>query len=484
MKMHYVDIHCHPALKPFSKSFKYPPTKENAIDANRKNSIWHYSPPTKFEKFVNRLLTLTKFTQTDMSTLAKMNTKLVIISLYPFEKHFLTKKIFGLNAMTDLLVNLAASLSKSRIKYVRDLRDYFVDLNDEYQFYLQLHNRVQRIDNVIYTYKLVSNWNEIQDNFNRETEDKKIINVIISIEGGHVFNTGLNIDSNMANENEVLANVKTVKSWEHKPIFLTFAHHFYNELCGHARSISIGLLKKNQNRGLNTDITELGNKVLQLLLDNSRNDRILIDVKHMSTPSRKSYYQLLDSVYSSERIPVIASHGAANGKRSIEEWDKTDFPDRASFFNDIDINFYDDEIIRIAKSNGIFGLQLDERRIGNKKAIKKSKIYFPNKRKQLIKKSLLVWRQIEHIAEVLDNEGLFCWGIQTIGSDFDGIVNPIKGIWTAENIKDLGEELINHAQHYLDEHKDQLNSFNRISARVVIDRVLHENAIEFIKRNY
>ena len=50
--------------------------------------------------------------------------------------------------------------------------------------------------------------------------------------------------------------------------------------------------------------------------------------------------------------------------------------------------------------------------------------------------------------------------------------------------KDLGEELINHAQRYLDENRTELNSFNRISARIIIDRVLHENAIEFIKRNY
>ncbi len=204
----------------------------------------------------------------------------------------------------------------------------------------------------------------------------------------------------------------------------------------------------------------------------------------MSTTSRKAYYDLLDTKFTSENIPVIASHGAVNGQRSIVQWDVTDYPERAKYFNNIDINFYDDEVIRIAKSNGMLGIQLDERRIGSKKAINESKIYFPNKRKQLQKKSLLVWRQVEHMAEVLNKEGLFCWGIQTIGSDFDGIVNPIKGLWTAENMKDLGEEMVHHADTYLKNNKDKLLDFNKISAASVVERVLHVNAMEFLKTNF
>lgn len=484
METHYVDIHCHPSLKPFSKSFKYDPTKRNALDLNRKNSIWHYSPPTVFEKFINRLATLTKFTQTDMSALAKSNTKVIVVSLYPFEKHFLSKKVLGWKGLTDMLVNFVASVSQKRIDFVRNHKDYFEDLNAEYDFYKQLHNQVQTIDGITYTYNLISNFSQIQTNKQRETSNKKIINVIVTIEGGHAFNTGLELATDTADPSEVLNNIETVKAWEHRPLFITFAHHFYNELCGHARSISVGMLKENQNRGLNSGITDLGLAAIQLLLDNANNDRIPIDVKHMSTASRKAYYDLLDTKYALEDIPVIASHGAANGKRSIVQWDQTDAPEMASNFNDIDINFYDDELVRIAKSNGLFGIQLDERRIGSPKAIKKSKIYFPNKRKQLIRKSLLVWRQIQHSAEVLDKEGLFCWGIQSIGSDFDGIVNPIKGLWTAENIKDLGEELKNHAQAYLDQNRLNLQHFNRLTPESIVERVLHHNAMEFIKRYY
>ena len=484
METHYVDVHCHPSLKPYSKSFKYTPQKENLLNAGRKNSIWHYSPPNFLERFINRLMTLTKFTQTDMSALAKAKSKVVIVSLYPFEKHFLSKKIFGSKGITDLLVNLASSVSQSRIDYVRRHKNYFQELEDEYNFYMQLHNMAQVIDGKTFTYRLVNSFSEIQQNLSEETETRKIISIITTIEGGHSFNTGLKMDEDTASPVEVLMNVTKVKSWLHRPLFVTFAHHFYNELCGHARSISIGALKDNQNRGLNTGITDLGLEVIDLLLDNSQGQRIPLDIKHMSTTSRKAYYALLDTKYAVENIPVIASHGACNGKRSIIEWSKSDFPERASKFSDIDINFYDDEIIRMATSNGLLGLQLDERRIGSKKVIKKSKIFFPNKRKQLRKKSLLVWRQIEHIAEVLDKEGLFCWGLQAIGSDFDGIVNPIKGLWTAENIRDLARELMVYAEAYMDKNRDQLNDFNRITAETIVTRVLRVNALEFIEKNY
>ncbi|GEQ86379.1 hypothetical protein ULMS_18870 [Patiriisocius marinistellae] len=482
MKTNYIDIHCHPALKPYSKSFKYSPTKKNMLDAGRKNSIWHYSPPTVLEKFLNRIVTLTKFSQTDLTTMAMAGTKTVIVSLYPFEKHFLTKPVLGWKGLTEVLVNLAASISQKRIDYVNNHEDYFKDLIDEYDFYKQLDNQVQKIGGIFYTYRLVNSYAEILENKKQETSTKKIINIILSIEGGHSLNTGLELNRDTGSPDEVLANLQKIKNWEKPPLFMTFAHHFYNELCGHSESISIGLLKDNQKRGMNEDITELGRKVLHHLLDDSNGKRIYIDVKHMNTRSRKTYYKILETIYSDVPIPIIASHGAVNGMRSIIQWNETNFPESTQFFNNIDINFYDEELIRIAKSNGVFGIQLDERRIGSKKAINESKIWIPNKRKQLKKKSLLVWRQVEHCAKVLDKEGLFCWGIQTIGSDFDGIVNPIKGLWTAENIKDLAEEMVHHATSFISSYGEQLQPFNRITGEAIVERVLNDNAVEFLKR--
>ena len=483
MSKSYIDLHCHPSLKPYGKSFKYQPPKQNRLNSGRKNSIWHYSPPNFLERQVNRVLTLTKFTQTDLTALAKAGCNVAVISLYPFEKHFLNDKMLGFKFIPDLLVNLAAGVSQKRIDNLRNHSSYFQDLKDEYAYYMQLHNMAQIIDGVTYTYRLVNSYSDIENNINTSTPDRKIISLANTIEGAHAFETGLDKDKNTADETTVLNHIDLVKNWEHRPFFITLAHHFYNEICGHARSIGIGLIKKQQNRGLNSDITELGFKVIDKLLDNSENKRILIDIKHMSTASRKTYYQLLETKYANENIPIIVSHGAVNGKRSIVEWEASDTK-LSKAFSDVDINFYDSEILRIAKSKGIFGLQLDERRIASKSAIRSSRIYWPNKKRRYKNKSELIWNQVQHIAEILNKNNLFCWETVAIGSDFDGIVNPIKGLWTAENIKTIKPYLIEKAQDYLDNNGGNLKTQNQISAQEIIDRLLFINADEFLKRNF
>lgn len=497
MKHTYLDIHCHPGLKPYSKSYKYPPYRKNELNDGRKNSIWHYSPPNALERAVNRLLTLTKFTQTDFTALAKANTSVVIVSLYPFEKGFFKKDIWGIKGITDLLVNLASGISQRGMNNVRNHQNYFNELVYEYHFYKQLENQVKLINGKYFTYRIVKNYQEIEANNVLETESKKIISLVISIEGGHAFNTGINHCKKYADENEVLTNIEIVKGkkpfndqqefWQNRPLFITLAHHFYNELCGQAPSINISYLKKIQAEyGFDIGITTLGKKVINLLLDNSQNDRILIDLKHMSIKSRMEYYEILASEkYKSEIIPLLVSHGAVNGKSTIYSPKKTNYPEKQQWFNDIEINFYDDELIKIAKSNGIFGLQLDQRRIGSKKALRKSNSnFFTSNKKRLEKRSFLVWRQIEYIATVLNDKDLFCWGIQCIGSDFDGIVNPIKKFWTSENMDDLAKELIKHASSFLKNNREKLKPYNQLTPETIVALVMEKNALEFIKNNY
>ncbi len=49
----YIDFHCHPSLKPFGKSFNYTPTGIHISHRNSKRSIWHYNPPSIFDKLLN-----------------------------------------------------------------------------------------------------------------------------------------------------------------------------------------------------------------------------------------------------------------------------------------------------------------------------------------------------------------------------------------------------------------------------------------------
>ena len=98
---------------------------------------------------------------------------------------------------------------------------------------------------------------------------------------------------------------------------MSLAHHFWNGLCGHAESFS-GIVKKkvDQTEGLNVGITFLGRKIIAQLLATNNGKRILIDIKHMSVTSRQDYYRILENHEAFKEVPLIVSHGAANGMQS------------------------------------------------------------------------------------------------------------------------------------------------------------------------
>jgi microsomal dipeptidase-like Zn-dependent dipeptidase len=479
MENNFIDLHCHPAMKPFGKSFN---ATTGGNNPNRKapNSIWHYDPPNVLDKVLNIAVSLTKFTQADFSTLAYGGTHVVIVSLYPPEKGWVIDNL-GTGKPADSLKNLVMGVGQNRIDYLQRMPDYFTDLEQEYDFYKQLDGTVMKIEGEKCRYRIVSGFDEIEA---ATEKDVKTIFVVLTIEGANVFNTGLKVMGRVTNEKEVLNNIDKVKKWDKKLFFMGLTHHFYNEICGHAKSLtSLSKISANQSEGLDTGFTDLGKKVLKKLLDNSNGKRILIDVKHMSVKARNEYYEILKNEYANENIPLIVSHGAVNGWRSAQEkvidnqhtWGK---------FQEEDINFFDDEIVRVAQSGGIFGIQLDERRVGSKSEIKKTKSNM-NRRDMLFYKSRLIWNQIQHIAEILDKQNLFGWGIQSVGSDFDGMINPLNGYWTAEQMYLLESNLEKHAFNYL--HSPlaaTLKPFNRINPGEVVDRFMHDNAFGFLQRHF
>lgn len=472
---YFADIHCHPTMKAYGHSF---PTKENSKNPLSTSSIWYYDPPNIFEKLVDLLGGIVKYRQSNFSAMGFGNTGIVFASLYPIERGFFDNKL-GTGEFSDVLLNFITSVGKERIDFVQSVTDYFPDLVNEYNFLKQLDGKVVRLaDRALYHYSMARNANDVDLILNQDTtKDKKAnsIAVLVTMEGAHAFGTGINPQKNPANRNYVLGNVETVKNWEFRPVFVTLAHHFYNELCGHAQSLT-GIVKKaiDQSYMMNTGFTDLGRDVVDLMLDNSTDRRILIDIKHMSRTSRLEYFKMLETKYKDQDIPVVASHAAAMGG-----------PKDQNLFLGQDINFYDDEILKIGETNGMFGIQLDERRITapHNRELKKS--HGLERRKVLFHSATLVWRQIQHVAELLDSKGLFAWGIQTMGSDYDGIINPINGYWTAENYPTLADYLLMQAHTYMKENSGNLaQKFNRIDPEEIVDRVMGDNAYNFLQKYY
>lgn len=450
----FADFHCHPTLKTYGHSF------ENTSYGLRRRNIWFQQKNSYLRKLICRKLSIAKFSQADFSSLKEGNVKLVTASLYPFEKGFFIN-LLGSGSLSAFLANAIIGISYYRVRNIQQHLNYFEDLENEYNFLLEA----------------VKQNNEVELYFPKKSEDFKLIKnnsktaIVFSIEGAHVFNSGLRKYGRETNENEVIENIYKVKNWEIAPATITFAHNFMNDFCGHARSLDpLGKLV-NQNEMLNHGFTELGFKVVDALLDNKNGKVIYPDLKHMSLQSRKEYYHHLDKFYKEEKVPVLISHGAVTGT----SWENSETEKTDSIFSDSDINFYDEELIKIAESNGLFAIQMDSRRLAKKSYIKK----LHSKKNIPFASAEIIWNHIKHIAIVLDNHDLNSWNIACIGSDFDGSIEPLPGIYSAADFPLLANSLMDLSTFFLSNHNFK-NEFNKeITPRKIVEQFCYENLYNF-----
>lgn len=396
---------------------------------------------------------------------------------YPIEKGFFVNAIRN-EFLRDLTANFATGVGKKRVDHIQAISDYYSDLKAELAFYEQLDGTLVKLPEGTFRYKIVASYKEIEQVLVEESGITTIA-VLLSIEGLHVLQNDIRI---APKEENILQNLREIKQWKVPPFFVTVAHHFWNHLCGHAKSFT-NLVANNvdQKEGMDSGITPLGWKVLKLLVDENIGKRILIDIKHMNPKSRNELYQKMDTDPVFATLPIIISHGAANGLASYQH-QLAGGSSVAHTLNAVDINFYNDELIRLAKSKGIIGLQLDERRVASKETLKSVK-HSVVRSKIMHYRSALLWNQIQHIVEVLDAEGLFAWDCIVIGSDYDGIIDPLNGFWTAEEFPFLADFLERHAFNYLQNHEFTLQA-NQIDADEVVARVMSKNGLQFLEREY
>jgi microsomal dipeptidase-like Zn-dependent dipeptidase len=326
---------------------------------------------------------------------------------------------------------------------------------------------------------MVSNYAEMQQYITDNGGAANTLFVIMTIEGLHTLNSNLSVP---ADEASFTANLCAVKHWKYPPFSITFCHHFFNQLCGHAQSLfQIVGQETNQHPGMDTTFTPLGLKILHQLLDNTNGKRIYPDIKHMSAQGRKDYLNILATEFAEDPIPVIVSHGAANGLRSMDE-KVIDGTATGSLLMPNDINFYDNEILAVSKSGGLFCIMLDEHRLasdGTLANIQHSVILD----KIRTYRSQLVWNQVQHIAELLDRNGLNAWNCMALGSDSDGIINPLNGFLTEETLPDLQNYLTQFAQDYMNNRGNTiLQPANQISASEIVNNIFAANGIAFLEK--
>ncbi|MFC3881447.1 hypothetical protein ACFOSV_14735 [Algoriphagus namhaensis] len=300
-------------------------------------------------------------------------------------------------------------------------------------------------------YFIPQNKTELQKSLGDDQE----ITMVITVEGAHAFGT------DRASIDSISDRIKEVKEkWPVTVFFVTFAHHFDNKLCGHAHSIpDVGKLlldqRINRNKGFKKEGMRIARELLGLNESLERDPglgyRILLDVKHMSAQSRKDYYQeiILKCFEKGDIIPVIGSHCGYSGRKTLDEHialqdserddycelcgdeshlkklskkEQKDFiaKQKSGKFNSWNINLCDEDIEVIVKTKGLFGLSFDQRILGIKSS--------DTDQRNGIE---LLWDNIDAIAKsayanknLTDEEKANVWNCLTIGTDFEGLIDP------------------------------------------------------------
>ncbi len=483
----FSDIHCHSTLRPYA-----------IYTVNKKDpeaSVWFADKPLKRQR--NGYF-FPEYTQSDFITVNKSGTKLIYLTLYPFEQGwFKAKKPLNDGLITDLFAQLLTHLPNKFINYVQSNDyNYFRELCNEYEF-ISRKNKKQYGK---YSFEIIKNGHHLKNS-------KEPLKVIITIEGAHSFisgnaheiSGGINIDN-------VLENIDHIKSWTYRPFFVTFCHHFYNGFAGHARSIysNLKLSRKlinllSQEENMNTGINSNGWKIIERLLSldkqSVKKPRILIDTKHMSVNARQEYFAFIADYNKhrpeSEKIPVIASHMGYSGWASLNdaliETDNDDKYDHSlSEFNICSLNLADDEIRAINQSGGLIGLNLDQRILSGKKIIdnkpnlrnmEKARKYWGN---QIFKNIAgIVKAVIDFNGSTLANKKSI-WKQIALGSDFDGMINPVDAFITTADFSALKKQLIDE----LSEWPEFSHYCMGYSPKVLVNNIMYKNACQFAIRHF
>jgi microsomal dipeptidase-like Zn-dependent dipeptidase len=222
----------------------------------------------------------------------------------------------------------------------------------------------------------------------------------------------------------------------------------------------MGKILMKQRPHMNEGFRRNGHRIIREILglnlagerDESLGYRILIDVKHMAARSRVEYYDLVKTrLTKGDRIPVIASHCGYSGIKTLqdhidlEKKEKDDYTDPSGKFNAWNINLCDEDVEIIVKTKGLIGLSFDQRILGiTSEDLKKDKTR--EKKRNSIQ---LIWENLEGFVKsaysnpnLTDAEKESIWECLTIGTDFEGLIDPVNPFPTALSFGSMANQLV------------------------------------------
>jgi microsomal dipeptidase-like Zn-dependent dipeptidase len=515
--MPFFDFHLHPTLKSLFSD-------NDATLQLKKHSPW---VPLDKSKIPFLLKCCTEFqyilqSQGNLAQLAASDCNLVCVALYIPEKDMLIDKLLMQSTKGPLNIYLQEKKINALINcnpYEMLRTDDWLTLTDAMQFGI--------------TNKKVK---PIRKRSDFDENDTSTIHVVFSVEGCHTLSSELqnfDADAIIANIDDLRSNVALMS--------VNLTHMEQSPLCNHAFGMQF-----LSNEGFRPKGFKLSNEGIRVLKHCYEN-KIMIDIKHMSLGSRQHLYELRHTDdFANINQPIVCTHAGFTGI-SVKEipdylFAVRKFPKKGytvfwqgkpvkygesprPCFNASSINLYDEDIIEILRSGGMIGLSMDKRILGYQQFEMETNgrddypletEYISNKEqnvflgtgkvtisKAFAKEKVMEWDEIEeggivnprvsdyhlrhfmaHIVHVIavaqknNYDAATALNQLCIGSDYDGLINPI---WTCETANGL--------EHFKSEFEDNFVAFAEEAPVVLPDgfdvkafakRLFFENGRDFV----
>ncbi len=516
--MPFFDFHIHPTLKSLFS--------ENDPNGQfKKHSPW---TPLDRSKIPFLLKCCTEFpyilqSQGDLAQLAASDCNLVCVALYMPEKDMLTADLLQQSTKGPLGIYLQqhkidALLNGNPYQLLRS--DDWPTLIDAEQFGI--------------TNKKVK---PIRKRSDYDENDLSTIHVVFSVEGCHTLSSliqNFDVDAIISNIDDLRSNVALLS--------INLTHMEQSPLCNMAYGMQF--LSNEGFRPTGFKIEDEGIRVLKHCYEN----KILIDVKHLSLGSRQHLYDLRRSPeFVDIKQPIVCTHAGFTGISvkeipdylfAVRDFSKKGYTvfwqgkpvkygdsPRPSF-NASSINLYDEDIMEILQSGGMIGLSMDKRILGYQEFERETNgrddfpletEYISNKEKTLFlgtgkvtiskafsnPEKVMNWDEIDeggtvnpmmsdyhlkhfmaHVLHVIVLAQKNNYDVMTalnqlcIGSDYDGLINPVWFCETANSLQHCKSEFEDNFVAFAKESKVKLP--DNFDVKVFSQKLFFENGRDFV----
>ncbi len=446
----YGDLHNHLTLKPFLNTTN-----------NNYSSIWEFTWTT----YVAR----SGKARTNVQNLINGQVKIIFPAMGYIEK--------GWQVLHSLRFKIPAIFRNVGDLFIFLLDTNFAQINDFYNLLVKemdyLYNQRRPpidIPAQFRNYELTFPHNGQE--FELVMEDDSKIIALPSIEGAHALISGtLSYDKFNLDVARIIDNIKQIKQHPVRPVFITFTHHFFNGLAGHAHSIYELTKILDQSFGLGNPIGTDGWRVIRCLLglDASCGQwPILIDTKHFSLAARRQYYDFV-SKEMDYSLPIINSHAAYSGSQTIENVIYSYPP-----FSHNQTNISAEEVYHIWRSKGLIGINFDQNVLWAGPKV-------PDAHKIMENIVSMVQGSLDYAhttGQQMPDETI--WDIFSIGTDFDGFIDPVDSYPSPLSFAALEKDLL----QVFSQSQQFRNLPVKISTELFVRKFMQDNIVQFARRYF